>query len=345
MLDHFLAGPILRRTTRNRICVWLALDKPLDLSLEILDVNENLVGASKQEKLSASRIQLGDNLYVYLLCAYPIGQAPFVTGIPLYYRLLDEQSYPIDLQVAGLTYEDHKHPIFHIPDSLVSVLHGSCRKPHGSKDVDTLSIGDDLLERYYKKELESRPDVLLMTGDQIYADDVAASLLAVLQKQAENLIGVEDCLPLQESGDNVNAQKCLNIKLRAGAEKFLNGIMNLIGQKIQTPPEGPLLNPAKIPLGGRQNVLRACESGFTSTGAHNHLMSFGEFAAMYLFVFGNAKKWTTPKWTEIPDCHVPVAKKEKQDEIINHSEAVEIFSKTLSKVRRLLANSISRYKM
>lgn len=338
MLDQFLAGPILRRTTRNRICVWLALDKPFDLSLEILDVNENLVGASKLEELSANRIQLGDNLYVYLLRAYPIGQAPFTTGIPLYYRLLDEQSNPIDLQAAGLTYEDHKHPTFHIPDALVSVLHGSCRKPHGSKGTDTLSIGDDLLARYYKKELESRPDVLLMTGDQIYADDVAASLFTVLQKQAGNLIGAEDYLPLREIDDTVNTQQCLNIKLRVRVRKFLNGIMTLFGQKTPIPPEGPLLNPAKIPLGGRQSVLRTCETGFTSTEAQNHLMSFGEFAAMYLFVFGNAKNWATPKWTEIPDCHVPVPQKKKQDEIIEHSEAVEIFSRTLSKVRRLLAN-------
>ncbi|PSJ17792.1 hypothetical protein [Nitrosomonas supralitoralis] len=338
MLDHFLGGPILRRTTRNRICVWLALDKPFDLSLEILDVNEHLVGASKQEELPASRVQLGANLYIYLLCAYPIEQIPFITGTPLYYRLLNEQSHPIDLQAVGLTYEDHKHPIFHIPDTLVSVLHGSCRKPHGSKDIDTLSLGDDLLEKYYQKKLGNRPDVLLMTGDQIYADDVAASLLEVLQKQAGDLIGTEDYLPLQEFNDTVKTQKCLHIKLRTGVRKFLNGAMTLLGQKTPIPPEGPLLNPAKIPLGGRQSVLRMCEAGFTSTQAHNHLMSFGEFAAMYLFVFGNAKKWNTPKWTEIPDSHVPVPKKKKQDAIIDRSEAVEIFNKTLSKVRRLLAN-------
>jgi hypothetical protein len=307
MINSILAGPILRRTTKNRVCVWLALESEQNLSLEILDIkNKTPIGRSRPEDLKSSHFQLGNNLYVYLLQAFPLDtNAQFNTETLFYYQLLDDQSKPLDLKAAGLTYGKHPHPIFHIPDSLHSVLHGSCRKPHGAKGVDSITVGDSLLEEFHKdvkqRDIKQRPDLLLLTGDQIYADDVDASLLKTLREQAINLLGHSETLP---SG---NANQ-------------------------------PIVTPDKILLGGRTDILKLHKSGFSSTAADNHLMSFGEFAAMYIYVFGNAKNWPTPStWQEIKADHVAV-ENDKQTELETSIAAVVDFGKTLGKVRRLMAN-------
>jgi len=342
MLNNILCGPILRSTTRNRICVWIALDCAPDLTLEILDLNENPVGRSDPNELKSCRFQLGNRLHVYLLQAYPL-DTEYQTRKLHYYRLKNGES-EIDLKEAGLTYESHKYPVFHIPEKLNSVLHGSCRKPHGInikdiyKETDCLTIGDDLLNTHHS-DIDKRPDLLLLTGDQIYADDVEASLLHVLRDQAEVLMGYTETLPLT---DNDSPEQCS-------------------------------ITPKTIPLGGRAAELKKCHSGLSSSEAGNHLMSFGEFAAMYIYAFGNARNWQKPQcWEEIEPSHISLSKTvtlpdyipsrngqrwwdylktwrikslntiiaEKKVAIQDNLTAVNIFStpESLLKVRRLLAN-------
>ena len=55
------------------------------------------------------------------------------------------------------------------------IVHGSCRRPHANVP-DLLADLDGLIEKARTNGLE-RPHQLFMTGDQIYADDVATSLL------------------------------------------------------------------------------------------------------------------------------------------------------------------------
>jgi len=251
MLNNILAGPILRSTTKNRICVWLALDSPQDLTLEILDLKEKPIGRSDPDELESSRFQLGNGLYVYLLQAYPLdanGQIDqhlhYSTGTLCYYQLKNGAN-TVNLKKVKLTYGKHKHPIFHIPEKLTSVLHGSCRKPHGAKPKgeieykDCLAVGGSLLETFHD-DVTKRPDLLLLTGDQIYADDVEASLLDVLHEQAKTLMGCSEALPLTEDED----------------------------------PKKRILSLDGIQLGERTAALKKHKSGFSSTEAGNHLMSF-----------------------------------------------------------------------
>lgn len=313
MLNNILAGPILRSTTRNRICVWLALDSPQDgLTLEILDLKENPIGRSDPDELESSRFQLGKGLYVYLLQAYPLSDGQidkhhnYPTATLCYYQLKNGAA-AVNLKKAKLTYGKHKHPVFHIPEKLTSVLHGSCRKPHGDDDKDCLAVGDSLLEINHS-DVGKRPDLLLLTGDQIYADDVEATLLDTLHEHARTLIGRSETLPYKKHRD----------------------------------PKEHILPLDGIKLGGRTAVLKDCHSGFSSTEAGNHLMSFGEFAAMYIYVFGNAKKWPKPNsWDEIKGKHIQLSgKKNELEDIKANIEATNIFSfpDSMLKVRRLLAN-------
>ncbi len=344
MSNNILCGPILRSTTTKSICVWIALDSSKKLTLQILDLDKNVVGRSDPAELESSFFQLGTGLYVYLLQARPTNtQGEFDKNSryrthKLYHYQLTNETSTIDLEKAGLTYGGHKHPIFHIPEKLTSVLHGSCRKPHGDTSDDCLTVGDDLLSNHHS-DIENRPDLLLMTGDQIYADDVEPSLLYVLREQAETLMGRAETLPATNDKD----------------------------------PKQNAITPKTIPLGGRTAELKKHHSGLSSSEKGNHLMSFGEYAAMYIYVFGNAMQWEKPeKCKEIKAKHIPLSETIKwldylpsrnskkwkdyltnwriksRDEIVAEKklaieaniDTVNAFSSPVSmlKVRRLLAN-------
>jgi hypothetical protein len=92
-------------------------------------------------------------------------------------------------------------------------------------------------------DLTRRPSSLLLTGDQIYGDDVAPGLTGYLSRAGSYLTGRQEQIP---------------------------GV----------PPPGTLTG------GGRQRWIRdqAC---FTSPHAGNHLMTFGEYAALYLMAFSD----------------------------------------------------------
>jgi hypothetical protein len=287
---EFLAGPIIRRVTENRVCLWLAAANAANLKLSITDSSGAILGDSDPDDTPSYRSKLGQNLYIYLLQAKPHGNV-FPSDTLLYYHIAvidNANSLAIDFQQLGLTYAQEKHPSFFIPNQLHDLLYGSCRKPHGLEGLlqinpklrlnDGLSRGDDALAKTYQN-IEQRPALLILGGDQIYADEVAATLLEKLQPQAAQLLGYDEQIP--------------------GLEQ----------------------NPAQIPLNGRDSASR--QAGFSSASAANHLLAFGEFAAMYLYVFGNAQNWRINTGMEIDPAR---------------SQALEDFHNNLPKVRRLFAN-------
>ncbi len=100
---------------------------------------------------------------------------------------------------VSLAYEEYSLPTFVVPASGPSrwrILHASCRKPHGA-GLDALPVVDALLASAAKqgKGGAPRPQQLFLTGDQIYADDVAAPLLTTINRLARELFGADEELP------------------------------------------------------------------------------------------------------------------------------------------------------
>ena len=98
-----------------------------------------------------------------------------------------------------LVYASHPLPGFVLPPedlNQVRILHGSCRKPHGV-GKEMLSAVDTILEDSAQISAH-RPQQLFLTGDQIYADDVAEPLLRTLIDAGEALFAgnQEEVLPL-----------------------------------------------------------------------------------------------------------------------------------------------------
>ncbi len=302
MTPNVLAGPILRRTTKSRVCVWIATSEPMRLQLTICDIHTNRLGTGGMDRMNPEGIQLGKHLFVHLLQARPEQPTGYPVDTLMYYRI-DKRSNGTssalfsDEELRHLVYGTHPYPSFFIPSTLKNLLHGSCRKPHGKcTSADALSYGHILMQKTWE-DLDNRPAILLLTGDQIYADDVAISLNARLREEAIQLTGKVEWMPQ-------------------------------IG------------NPRKIPLHGRKQILNDYKSGFSSGKSENHLLSFGEYAAMYLYTFGNLSAWEPIwEWNELQHLGVAQAQEENAGKAVaEQNNYLSFFHSTLPDIRRLLAN-------
>jgi len=221
-LPLILAGPILRRTEPQAVTVWLALKASQTVTLRIYakDGTGNLIS---QFEGTRRTIRLGDHLHIVAVTARSATAAEQLTWGGLYYYDLffqadcpsgdHEQVTAAHLGTPGilnndpaladslrqLVYPGHPLPSFVLPPedlNQLRIIHGSCRKPHGI-GKEMLSALDTILEDAAQNPLQ-RPQQLFLTGDQIYADDVAESLLYVLTDASNFLFGgnKEEVLPL-----------------------------------------------------------------------------------------------------------------------------------------------------
>jgi hypothetical protein len=98
---------------------------------------------------------------------------------------------PLDGQEA-IVYKGFTLPTLFLGSdrSPLNLIHGSCRKLHG-KGEDCLVAADGLIASSVDN-LEKRPSVLFLKGDQVYADDVAAPLAPYITQLGIKLLGREE---------------------------------------------------------------------------------------------------------------------------------------------------------
>ena len=249
-----LAGPILRRVTPNSVTVWLAMRVGGDVTLTVLDaLNVPLATGHRHT------VAVGTQLHIVCVTAVPGTGAPdLAEGVVYRYNLAFafDDGQGMDLPTATGTqtlpgafcYVPFGLPSFCLPPASLDdlrILCGSCRIPHGN-GRDCFSIGDKLLAQAASNPL-ARPHQLLLTGDQIYADDVAASLLMVLSDAAHVLLGWKEQIPYDDQGSKADVDKLLPFLRRAPLEA----------------------------------------AGFTSEDLDGQLLSLGEYLCMYLMVWSD----------------------------------------------------------
>ncbi|MEM8830680.1 MAG: PhoD-like phosphatase [Cyanobacteria bacterium P01_G01_bin.19] len=256
-LPLILAGPILRRTESKKVTVWLALKEARSLSLKIYATRHS--GEKIEEILLQGQrqtIRLGKNLHLVAITATPVGES-FLEPDNIYAydvccSLSRDQTESIlvneGVEPYSLSYFDHQLPTFCLPAkdlNRLKIVHGSCRKPHGG-GIDSLSYLDNMLQESVNI-LDSRPQQVFFTGDQIYGDDVADPILWLAQGVNQLLFGWEEELPLSSG---------------AIAAKDLAP-----GRRTET---------ARVEAGLTAMLADSPEK------AKSHLFSFGEYAAVYL---------------------------------------------------------------
>jgi len=304
---QILAGPILRHANSQEINIWLTLDeKATTIDGEIIDAAGNVVGSSVAE--TQKPIQAGQHVFVYLLKLTP-KTGSFVSDKILNYDLIINNQRLADFGLTRgdyrITYGNDTLPGFILKNKHQVILQGSCRKPHAAvsrkSQPDMMKAADTLLQET-RKNTAKRPSLLFLTGDQIYADDVSAPLLAKIKQMLKKYIGYDQQIP-KTAKTNVNV--------------------------------------AKLDLNGRADLLSAKGLGFSSSQKKNHLLSFGEFFMMYCVVWGGVEA-KCPIFSEIQRDLAQRGYEGELDELESDywSERiiVEGFLQEAIPVRRLLAN-------
>jgi hypothetical protein len=314
-----LCGPMLRRVTPQSVAVFVALKESCTAQVSLFDGVDPDQGAIHVGAPTNS-IALGKNLHVALpIASVDTGLPPArVFGYQLTLQPASGGRRTLDTLglLAGpsaLGYQTGRLPSFSLPPSRLkdlNFLHGSCRKPHGG-GLDAMVAVDDLI-RDSVGDGTKRPHYLFLTGDQIYADDVAVALATTIGATGADLLA----WPTPET----------MLTTATGA----------------VPHDEPALKPGLT----RRQFLKDWTK-LSSEEIDGHLMFLGDFYAMYLMAWSDAlwpRKRTSPTAPE--QLHLPTAAEflpsgtgggytatvEKQ------RSAVLAFAETLPRARRAFAN-------
>ena len=314
-LPEVLAGPILRRMEPGRLRIWLVATRRLDLEL-VLQPEGDALRTLALDKRHVKRLPLGHHAWLHLIDASLDTPLPRDTLIDYDLRILDAAGSGSEQQVLSgiadwaphLCHPGRERPCFVLAAGHRRLLHGSCRQPHHDGPDGLIRADDWLGERL--EQADAWPAWLLMTGDQIYADDVAGPQLVAIHALIARL-GLFD-EPLE--GATIDDSQAL---YQAEATYY---------QREQLLPDINSTKRLRERLfGGARKPV------FTSDHAQNHLMTFGEIIAMYLLV------WSPTPWRLI-DWERPNLPEQREDDYHREAEILERFIAGLPAAARLLAH-------
>lgn len=185
-LPAIVAGPILRAVTRARAAVWIALTDGSPVTLHLRPAGQP---AGEVAAGTFTPVQVGSRLWLAVVTGDAPGGA-FTSGQIYEYRL-SSPGWPepnwLDLAIGTSL------PAFPAPPAAVEdlvVLHTSCRKIHGG-GLDGLAHARTVIADRMAAG-KSRPHLLVGSGDQVYADEVAAPVAPRIRRIAADLVGIDE---------------------------------------------------------------------------------------------------------------------------------------------------------
>ncbi|WP_242201058.1 MULTISPECIES: alkaline phosphatase D family protein [unclassified Pseudomonas] len=301
-LPAVLAGPLLRRLEPRRLVLWLVASRELSPTLR-LHVAEH----SRDIRLDQGQCQVvpvGRHAFIHLIDVGLDDALPL--DVLIGYDLLID-NLGIAEWAPHLLYADARQPNFVLHSRIHQLVHGSCRKPHHRADDGLLCVDRLLAEAHTPTE---RPALLMMSGDQIYADDVAGPMLRAIHALIARL-GLFD--------------------------EYLEGAVvtdsaSLYGHRASYYHRAELL-PA---LDSNETLRERFFGGvkkpiFTSSTADNHLVSFAEVIAMYLLA------WSPTPWQLITP-QPPQLSVEEQQRYAREQVPIDQFRQGLPGAARVLAH-------
>ncbi|MBF0160375.1 MAG: alkaline phosphatase family protein [Magnetococcales bacterium] len=314
-LPVVLAGPVLRRTTADRISFWLAVTTPVRVRLILKHAEQECslildAGSTGYRCITAGR-------YLHLLLLDWALDEPLPMDCWIGYRLSvqqqDDDAVWQEWQewAPDLAYAHWDTPGFLLPSRVGAVVHGSCRKPHHDSG-DGLVEADRLLAG--ERDGVAWPSMLVLSGDQIYSDDVAGPMLRAIHLLMERL---------QLADENL-------------ADLGLEGMVS--GTDLLQHPDGYYRRDRLLPKTNATRSLIDLFFGgiakpiFTSDSAGNHLITIAEYLCMYLLV------WSPTPWT-LFELTPPAALNEQGQRLFAQEQPlIEAFVRDLAAVRRVMAH-------
>lgn len=307
-LPAVLAGPLLRRLQADRLVLWLVASEPLSLRLELHPDGEParslaLVGEA------CRRLRIGTSAWLHLIDLHL--DAPMPVDRLIEYDLLtlrDGVEQTIAEWAPHLLHDGADRPAFVIRSRHDDLLHGSCRKPH-HVSADGLVKVDELIAQA-RQAPERWPAALLMTGDQVYVDDVAGPTLVAIHALIRRLGLYGECLEGATVADSD--------ELMAHPATYYR--------------REQLLPAFKSNEALRERFFGGVEKPvFTTANAHNHLVTLAEVLAMYLLV------WSPVPWRLI-DVQTPPLDEKLAERWSREASCMKAFQAGLPPVARALAH-------
>lgn len=305
-----LAGPVLRRLEPDRLVLWLVGSAPLDLSLVLAPT----AGAPRRLALDARScrvLRVGRQACVHLIDVALPEPLPEDTLIEydLLLKLGDGQEAGIAQWAPHLLHAGAMRPNLVLRSRSDNILFGSCRKPHHPAP-DGLARADALLAARIDRA-DERPAMLMLCGDQVYADDVAGPTLAAIHALVERL-GLYG--------------------------ESLQGAVVADSEALYRHPAAYYRREELLPAFKSNDALRDRFFGgkekpiFTTANAHNHLVTLAEVMAMYLLV------WSPVPWQLVADAPPPELAPRHAQRWRRESQALAGFRRDLPQAARLLAH-------
>lgn len=266
-LPLVIAGPILRKCSAKEITLWLTTSRPLSGNVFLYYAKQQQPFFTHQI-CAGEQVQIGRNAWVCLLRL----SGEFPLDRELQYQIATEEGDLTELD-PSLLYGDEERISFSIHSRADYMLHGSCRNPHhGSKD--SLVAADNKVSGL---SISERPALLMMSGDQIYADHVAGPMLDAIQ-QVIGLLGLPD--------------EKLSHALVPDSQALFQHDFNFYARERILPhysEKGSWLSDDSL----LSWLPRRSKPVFSSRESENHLITFSEFFAMYLLV------WSPVLWQRV----------------------------------------------
>lgn len=307
-LPAVLAGPLLRRLEPTRLVLWLVGSRPLALTLRLQPAASPALDIPLDSQ-QCQVIPVGLQAFVHLIDV-PLDHA-LPQDVAIAYDLLlseaDGRACAMAEWAPHLLYNGKRQPEFVLHSRIDNLLHGSCRKPHHPAN-DGLLCADRLLAQ--TAEPTARPALLMMSGDQVYADDVAGPMLRAIHALIERLGLFDEHL----EGAVVDNSAAL---YRHRASYYQRAEL-LPALKSNETLRERFFGGVKKPI-------------FTSSNADNHLVTFAEVLAMYLLV------WSPLPWTLITPTP-PQLSPEQQARYRKEQGHIDAFVSGLGGVARVCAH-------
>jgi hypothetical protein len=211
-LPLVLAGPIVRRVEPDSVTVWLALRQAREVTLRVYETSGD--GSRFREVMRGVRQTVSVGLRLHIVAVTATGTEALEWGQSYCYNV-DFGEEDGDLFAPGIIADRDLPelsrlraakkllymsgpvlPSFCLPPAeldKVRIVHGSCRRPHNSGG-DALVALDRMLGAAFRGDGE-RPQMLVLSGDQIYADSMPASVLDSITHLGDMLLGYDEDLP------------------------------------------------------------------------------------------------------------------------------------------------------
>lgn len=310
-LPAILSGPLIRHVESQQINFWIVTSVPYQMSCQLFDENLAPLFTKTLAESEHQIIPIGQHAFINLISLNIEQPLPLAQLIHYNFTFTaDDQTLTLTELLPDLLYAQHTLPSFVVPKNIHSMLHGSCRKPHFDSGDGLVQMDKLLANKHFSAD--KRPAMVMMSGDQIYADDVAGPMLSAIH-QVIKLLGLFD-----ESWQGA----------------VVNNTKELLASELCYYHRDKLLPYTKANKAVYEHFFAASKKPiFTSVNSKNHLVTLSETLAMYLLV------WSPELWSLL-DLNLTSDNIFPQDQAnyLAEREIIHQFAQGLPQVRRALAH-------